>query len=155
MEDNIITKENQEIEVEEKKKVPVVLILVSLAVVVLGTLTGFGFSRITGNKGGKAAGLGTGKSVLPGEKLTKGQEFGIKSSAKRDTSVGVVEKGGIDGEGTHKLLREGGPSQTVYITSSALDLDRFIGVKIQVWGETNRAQKAGWLMDVVYLKVLD
>lgn len=153
MDDNIAS-EKQKIEVEEKKKIPVVLILVSLAVIGLGVLTGFGLSRVMG-KGSKTATLGTGKNLLPGEKLTKGQEFGIKDSSKKDTAVGVVEKGGIDGEGTHKLLREGGPSQTVYLTSSALDLDLFIGVKIQVWGETNRAQKAGWLMDVVYVKVLD
>lgn len=154
MEDNIMS-EKQEIKIEEKKKIPVVLILVSLVVIGLGVLTGFGLSQVMGKKGGKAASLGTGKNVLPGEKFTKGQEFGIKDSSKKDIAIGVVEKGGIDGEGTHKLLREGGPSQTIYITSSALDMDRFIGVKIQVWGETNRAQKAGWLMDVVYIKVLD
>ena len=66
----------------------------------------------------------------------------------KDSAVGTIEQGGIDGEGTHKLIREGGPSQTVYLTSSVVDLDQFIGKKVTVWGQTMAAQKAGWLMDV-------
>jgi len=66
-----------------------------------------------------------------------------------------LEKNGLDGEGTHRLIREGGPSQTAYVTSSTLDLDQFAGRKVQVWGETFRAQKAGWLMDIGRLKILE
>jgi len=67
----------------------------------------------------------------------------------------VIEKNGFDGEGTHKLLREGGESQTAYLTSSVLDLDLFVGHKVEIWGETFAAQKAGWLLDVGAVKVLD
>lgn len=67
----------------------------------------------------------------------------------KDTAEGKLEKGGIDGEGTHKLIRDPKrPDQNVYLTSSVVDLDQYVGKKVKVWGETFSAQKAGWLMDV-------
>ena len=66
----------------------------------------------------------------------------------KDSAVGTVAKGGLNGEGTHQLTRDGGPSQTVYLTSSAVDLDEYIGKKVKVWGQTMAAKKAAWLMDV-------
>lgn len=73
----------------------------------------------------------------------------------RDSAEGALEEGGINGEGTHKLIRDGGPSQTVYLISSVVDLNEFLGKKVQVWGETIDAQKAGWLMDVGRVKILE
>lgn len=73
----------------------------------------------------------------------------------RDQAEGVLEKGGINGEGTHKLIRPGGESQTAYLTSSVINLDDYLGKKVRVWGETFAAQKAGWLMDVGRVEVLD
>lgn len=73
----------------------------------------------------------------------------------RDSAEGTLEEGGINGEGTHKLIRDGGPSQTVYLISSVVDLNEFVGKKVQVWGETIDAQKAGWLMDVGRVKILE
>ena len=61
----------------------------------------------------------------------------------------------VNGEGTHKLIRDGGPSQTVYLISSVIDMSEFVGKKVQVWGETIDAQKAGWLMDVGRVKILE
>ena len=72
----------------------------------------------------------------------------------RDAAEGVLEVGGINGEGTHRLVRSGGESQTVYLTSSILDLNQFVGKKVRVWGETFSAKKAGWLMDVGKIEVL-
>lgn len=81
--------------------------------------------------------------------------FGSKdTSIFRDSTEGTLEKGGIDGEGTHKLIRPGGDSQTVYLTSSVIDLDQFEGKKVKVWGETQSAQTAGWFMDVGRLEVI-
>lgn len=71
-----------------------------------------------------------------------------------DTAEGIVEKGGIDGEGTHKLAREGGPSQTAYMVSSVIDLDKYVGKKVRVWGQTIAAQKAAWLMDIGKIELL-
>ena len=68
---------------------------------------------------------------------------------------GTLVEGGIEGEGTHHLERPGGPSQNVYLTSTAIDLQSLVGKKVHVWGETLSGIKAGWLMDVVKVKVLD
>lgn len=108
--------------------------------------------------------IGSGSSInLGGEQLkTSIPPSGIKvgdvignpdEKTFKDKSTGVLEQGGINGEGSHRLLREGGSSQTVYLTSSVVDLDEFVGHKVTVWGETFAAQKAGWLMDVGRVKV--
>lgn len=73
----------------------------------------------------------------------------------RDEAHGVLVKGGIDGEGSHRLLRPGGESQNVYLTSSVVDLELFVDHRVLVWGETFSAQKAGWLMDVGRVEVLE
>lgn len=72
----------------------------------------------------------------------------------KDSAEGELQIGGINGEGTHRLIRAGGESQTVYLTSSVLDLSQFEGKNVKVWGETFAAQKAGWLMDVGKVEVL-
>ena len=94
--------------------------------------------------------------VGEGQKPQKGEEFGVQDKDTfSDHAIGEVAEGGINGEGTHHLLREGGPSQTMFLFSSVLDLNDFIGRKVEVWGETFSAEKAGWLMDIGKLKVLD
>lgn len=72
-----------------------------------------------------------------------------------DSAEGTMEEGGINGEGTHKLIRPGGDSQTVYLTSSVIDLDQFAGKKVKVWGQTLTAEKAGWFMDVGRVELLE
>ncbi len=72
----------------------------------------------------------------------------------RDSAEGIIEKGGTNGEGTHKLIREGGVSQTAFLVSSVIDLDEYIGKKIKVFGETFAAKKAAWLMDVGKIELL-
>lgn len=71
-----------------------------------------------------------------------------------DQVEGVLKEGGIDGEGNFHLIRPGGDSQNVYLTSSTVDLTKFIGKKIRVWGKTFEGEKAGWLMDVGYVESL-
>ncbi|MCX6791832.1 MAG: hypothetical protein NT149_02235, partial [Candidatus Gottesmanbacteria bacterium] len=66
----------------------------------------------------------------------------------KDSAIGVIEKDGTDGEGTHQLIRDGGPSQTVTLMSSVVDLDQYVGKKVKIYGQTLAAQKAAWLMDV-------
>ncbi len=111
------------------------------------------------------AGVGTGW-LLAGSKKTSGpqvktsgvggqSELGISDEETfRDNAEGTLEEGGINGEGTHHLVRDGGPTQNVYLTSTVIDLQSFKGKKVQVWGETISAQKAGWLMDVGRIKIL-
>src|SRR3989344_4113161 len=62
--------------------------------------------------------------------------------------------GGVNGEGSYHIVREGGESQNVYLTSSALDLAQFVDARVIVKGETFKAQRAGWLMDVGQVKVI-
>jgi len=90
------------------------------------------------------------------EEISKGMIVGmVDEKTFRDSAEGKLVSGGLDGEGSHHLERPGGESQDVYLTSSVVDLDKFVGRKIKVWGETFTSQKAGWLMDVGKLKVLD
>lgn len=49
-------------------------------------------------------------------------------------------------EGTHILTRDG--AMPVALTSSVVDLSQYEGKKVKVFGETQKALKEGWLMDV-------
>ena len=72
----------------------------------------------------------------------------------KDKAEGILKEGGLDGEGNFHLERPGGESQNVYLTSTTVDLSQYTGKKIRVWGETFSAEKAGWLMDVGLVEVL-
>ena len=72
---------------------------------------------------------------------------------KYDTATGVLAEGGINGEGTHHLIVDGGPSKYVYLTSSVIDLESFLNKKVEIWGQTLSSKKAGWLMDVAKIQV--
>lgn len=91
---------------------------------------------------------------VPDSGLKEGDIIGVQDTqAFKDSVTGVLQKGGLDGEGSHRLLRPGGTSQMVYLTSSIIDLDDFVGHQVTIWGETFKGQKAGWLMDVGRVKV--
>ncbi len=129
---------------------PKIMIALTIVAVMAGVGTGFGTFRLT-NKG-SAAELTTAPTNTTGVKA--GDEFGSKDEAFDSHAIGYIEEGGLDGEGSHKLLRPGGGSQTVYLTSSVTDLDLFVGMEVEVWGETFKGQKAGWFMDVGRIKVV-
>src|ERR1035437_744954 len=87
--------------------------------------------------------------------VAKGTIQGSNDTATfKDITQGTLKKGGIDGEGAFHLVRPGGDSQNVYLTSSSVDLSKFVGRSIKVWGATQTAQHAGWLMDVGRIQVL-
>ena len=116
-------------------------------VVLIGLGSGFLLS------GNKLSSVGT--PTVPGSK-TNTMEAGIADEATfKDTATGVVREGGIKGEGTHHLEREGGDDQNVYLTSTVIDLQSFVGKKVQAWGQTISGKNAGWLMDVGKLKVVE
>lgn len=76
----------------------------------------------------------------------------------RDEAEGTIEKNDkFDkyAQGTHKLIRPGGESQTAYLTSSVLDLDQYVGKKVKVYGETFGSSQVGWLMDVGKVDVIN
>jgi hypothetical protein len=131
--------------VVSSKKVLIIFIVILL----LGAGTGYGLSRYSSTTGADVP-------LLPGQdSTTSGKIFGSDDTETfSDTAEGTVREGGIDGEGQFHLERPGGESQNVYMTSSTVDLSKFKGKKIKVWGQTQAAQKAGWLMDVGRVEVL-
>jgi hypothetical protein len=95
------------------------------------------------------------KVAAPGAKVSSSEAGLLDPNIKYQDVKGVLQEGGIGNEGTHHLDREGGVSQTVYLTSSVIDLQSFVGKKVEIWGETLSSKKAGWLMDVVKIKVTE
>ncbi len=133
-----------------KKAVKLNTTVIFAAVVVLGLVSGFVFSSI---KGGKA--VSSPNSSQTSDATKKGVIVGSADEKTfKDSAEGVLKPGGVDGEGAYHLERPGGDSQNVYLTSSAVDLSVYVNKKIKVWGETNKAQTAGWLMDVGRVQVL-
>lgn len=113
---------------------------VVIAALVLGILTGYILS--TKNSGSNVSSLVAGKAKTAGQDTRTFRDFAegvIKAKpAPSDPSEYV--------EGTHTLIREGGVP--VALTSSVVDLSQYEGKKVKVFGETQKALKEGWLMDV-------
>lgn len=154
MEDEKIEFQTEEVlEKEEKKDFKEFLlpVLAVVSIVITGVASGYFLSL---RQYGKVP-LSQGEV---GEVIEKGMVIGVDDlDVFRDTAEGVLEinDGSFTDEGTHKLVREGGESQTAYLISSVLDLDKLVGRKVKLWGETFTAQKAGWLMDVGKVEVLE
>ena len=124
-----------------------------LAIILAGGATGWFFANRISEKVAQTSQLSGGAQIVESKK-----EVGIKDEKTfRDYAVGRIEvnDNGEVPEGSHKLIRPGGPSQTAYLTSSVVDLNQFLGKCVEVWGETFAAQKVGWLMDVGRVKILD
>lgn len=135
----------------KSSKVPWAKILVVVLFMgVLGIGSGFLIAKGTS---GKAV---TTKDVSKASDVNKGESFGTNDTKTfGDEAEGILKEGGIEGEGQYHLERPGGESQFVYLTSSTLDLSLVKGRKIKVWGQTQKAQRAGWLMDVGRIEVLN
>jgi len=133
-----------------KGKNSLFIILTSLAVVLLGVGTGW---MLSGKTEGKTQ---TFQDQSEGIVEKSENEAGIADESEFSESVeGTLVEGGIENEGTHHLERSGGVSQNVYLTSTVIDLQSFVGKKVQVWGDTLSGQKAGWLMDVGKIKAVE
>jgi len=147
----------REIEPRTMKQAPKTIAIIAILLAVsAGVATGFGTYRLS-SQGENGLGLGSDniEKVATGQ-VRNGDVFGSQdTSIFKDQAEGYLEKGGIDGEGSHKLLRPGGITQTVYLTSSVTDLDKLSDMQVRVWGETFKGQQAGWLMDVGRVEVID
>ena len=126
-----------------KKKETILITVIALVVVGLGIFTGKGLAG-----GGSTSSV----KVDTGAQQNANGEGIADESTFSDSVEGVLKEGGMAGEGTHHLERAGGPSQNVYLTSTVIDLQSYVGKEVVVWGETVSAQKAGWLMDVGRVK---
>lgn len=140
----------------QKDKRSKILIALSIIAIVAGIGTGFGLNKLTAK--GEVVSTGPKSSDLQqvaDDNLAVGDTFGIRDDDTfKDSAEGYLIDAEIDDEGSHKLLRPGGVSQTVFLTSSSTDLDKFIGMEIKIKGETFKGQKVGWLMDVGQVEVL-
>ncbi len=152
MEENFTEKEAELIQpLEEKKEMrlpkfsPLVLVVL---IVLIGVLSGF----VLAQKGASLPLLAGKAKVIKTDKMIGSTD----TKTFKDQAEGILEKGGVDGEGTHKLIRNPDDlSQTAYLTSSVINLDDYVGKKVRVWGETFAGQKASWLMDVGRVELLD
>jgi len=115
----------------------------------IGGLIGFGAAKLLPSDKSKSLTAGS----ITNTKVEKTVGLADKKTYK-DQAEGTLREGGIDGEGNFHLERQGGTSQNVYLTSTTVDMTPYIGKKIRVWGQTFTAEKAGWLMDVGLVEIL-
>jgi hypothetical protein len=137
---------------DSKKQTKPKMILGVIVLVVLGIFSGYGLNKVMGGSSSSVGVGGSEGTTASGKKVVVGS---TNQNSLRDSAQGELEEGGLNGEGTHKLIRPGGDSQTVYLTSSMLDLSPFVGKKVKVSGETIAGKTAGWLMDVGKVEVLE
>lgn len=141
---------------KRKMKGKVTVALVAVVVILAGVASGWLLTKWQAGAGGST----TGEAGVVGGLVKEGgsNEAGVADESMfPDEAEGELKEGGIDGEGTHYLDRENklGPGKNVYLFSTVIDLQSFAGKKVQVWGQTVSGQKAGWLMDVGKIKVLE
>jgi hypothetical protein len=141
-------------------KVPNIPKFVYPVVIVVAIIVGFAISRFFPSQSNSVSSEDSlvgnqATQIVEGEELKTGVVYGNTSQTFSDSATGVVKKGGVNGEGTHTLDREGGADQDAALTSSVVDLDLFIDKKVEVDGETNTSNKAGWFMDVGSIKILE
>ncbi len=135
------------------KKTKKAFIIICSVAILAGIMTGFGAFKL---KNKEVAVTEVQNVTTDTNKIKNGDIFGVKNEDTfPDNATGYVEKGGVEGEGSHKLLREGGASQTVALTSSVVDLDKLAGMEVKLHGETHKAEKAGWFMDVGRVEVVN
>lgn len=129
-------------------------ILIAIVAILAGSATGVGAFKLQS----KSDPLLSGEPIqqVAGDTVKNGDVFGSAEEANfKDSAEGFLEIGGFEGEGSHKLLRPGGDTQTVYLVSTVTELDKFDGMNVKVWGETYKGQKVGWLMDVGRIQVIN
>lgn len=134
--------------IDFKKSWP--LILGAFVVVIAGVGTAFLLSK---NVMGVTP--GSNNVAAPGAKVTSTEAGILADGIKYDTAIGDLKEGGLDNEGTHHIERDNMPSHFVYLTSSVIDLQSFVGKKVEIWGVTHASKKAPWLMEVSKIKIAD
>ena len=135
--------------------------IIYIIIIVMAIISGFWISRflptrltVSDSEIDKSKNIEATK-IVEGEEVKVGITYGNLSKNFSDGATGVIKAGGVNNEGTHTLLREGGVTQNAALTSSVIDLDLFIDKKVEVRGETNDSNKAGWFMDVGSIKIIE
>ncbi len=144
----------QEARMPKPSKAPIVVLAV--LAIMAGIATGFGANKLSAARSGSSEGPGPDPmQKVAGDSVKAGDVFGSTADVFKDSAEGFLAAGEAGGEGSHILLRAGGPSQTVHLTSSVTDLDKLVGMEVKIWGETFKGQKVGWLMDVGKVEVVN
>ena len=129
-----------------QKKTPLVIFFVYIVLIGLGLATGY---LLSSNP--KISTL----TAQKGTTINTSKVIGVQdASTFSDCASGKLEKGGLNGEGTHALIRDGGPSQTAYVFSSVIDLDPYVNLSVKVCGQTVKGKNVSWLMDIGRLELL-
>ncbi len=114
-----------------------------IAALVLGGISGY----ILSSKGGSGS---SSPIAMPGvAPKTAQQDAGTFKDFAQGVIKAKVHPSGTTSdysEGTHTLIRDG--AVPVALTSSVVDLSKYEGKKVKVYGETQKALSEGWLMDV-------
>lgn len=142
------TMEKLQTEAEEKIAKPIAtpenpmrtILGVVIAAIVLGTLTGYILS--TKKSDTKVSSPVAAKPQTAQADTRTFKDFAEGTLKAKPQPSGLLEYV----EGTHTLIRTG--AVPVALTSSVVDLSKYEGKKVKVFGETQKALKEGWLMDV-------
>ena len=130
------------------------VLVIFLLVVASGLASGYFLVSMQSKQ--KAASQSAAATATSGSSIQKGAVYGSDDTKTfKDMAEGTMTAGGIQDEGQFHLVRPGGDSQNVYLTSSLVDLSLFLNRKVRVWGQTQKAKVAGWLMDVGRVEVLE
>ena len=118
----------------------VLLVLAGVGIATVGAGTGYLLS-----KDNRVSGVTT----VNNQMVKSETEVGSKDTKTfRDMATGVLEKNGTNGTGTHKLIRMAVHQQTLYMVSSIVDLDQFVGKKVEVCESQKMAKVSGlWTLD--------
>lgn len=129
---------------DNKNKMLINLVL-SIVVIFAGVGTGWIASRVNAGEPEKSD-----TAVMGLEAVSDA----IDEEVFNESAQGMLVEGGIEGEGTHHLDRGLGEEKMVYLISSVIDLQSFVGKKVEIRGKSVAGNKAGWLMDVVKVKLM-
>lgn len=91
--------------------------------------------------------------AAPGAKVTATEAGMLDPKITYQTATGILQEGGIGNEGTHHLEVGTNKQHWVYLTSSVIDLQSFVGKKVEIWGETLASKHTPWLMDVAKVQI--
>lgn len=120
---------------------PAKLILgIATLAVILGILTGYILSTKNNGSGISPLSVGTAKTAQQDTRTFKDFAEGIIKVKPQPSDPQEYS------EGTHLLMRDN--AVPVALTSSVVDLSQYEGKKVKVFGETQKALKEGWLMDI-------
>lgn len=117
---------------------------ITVLAIILGVVTGY----VVSQKGGTVK---VGGTLVAAPKSAQQDTQTFKDFAEGVIKAKPQSAEGDYSEGTHLLERNG--AVPVALTSSVVDLSQYEGKKVKIYGETQKALKEGWLMDVGKVEV--